>query len=189
LTEVRLEDLYLTLEEWYAGKLPVDRRAMVRCGIFRNNEQIAEFEALNDIVVAKGNVSRIADLGVWLNGTFVANYMADGIIVATPTGSTAYSLAAGGPVLAPTLRSMVITPVSPHALTNRPLVVPGESQIRIAMNRDDSLFLTADGQEGQPLAPRDEVRCWLSEHDLQLVRPCNTNFFDVLRTKLKWGER
>ncbi len=189
LTEVRLEDLYPTLEAWCSGSIHADRRAMVRCGIFRDGYCTVEFEALNDIVVAKGNIARIADLRVCLDGGFVANYMADGVIVATPTGSTAYSLAAGGPVLAPNLRAMVITPVSPHALTNRPLVVPGDSQITLSLNRADQLFVTADGQEAREIRSGEEVRCWLSRHDLHLIRPKNASFFDVLRTKLKWGVR
>ncbi|HEY0565385.1 MAG TPA: NAD(+)/NADH kinase, partial [Terriglobales bacterium] len=189
LTEVRLEDMYPTLQAWCSKTISTDRRAMVHCSIYRDERLIAEYEALNDVVVAKGNISRIADLRVSLNGTFVANYMADGVIVATPTGSTAYSLAAGGPVLAPNLRAMVITPVSPHALTNRPLVVPGEATISIRMNRADQLFVTADGQEAHEMHARDEVRCRLSDHDVQLIRLNETSFFDVLRSKLKWGER
>lgn len=189
LTEVRREDLYPTLDAWCQGKIVAERRAMVRCELTRNGQRIVQYEALNDIIVAKGNIARIADLRVSLDGVFVANYMADGVIVASPTGSTAYSLAAGGPVVVPSLRAMVITPVSPHALTNRPLVVPGESEILLTPNRAEQLFVTADGQEAHEINMGDEVRCRLSEYDVQLIRLEQTSFFDVLRTKLKWGER
>lgn len=189
LTEVRVEDLYPTLDAWRDGRITADRRAMVRCEIVRDGRRIAQYEALNDIIVAKGNIARLADLRVSLNGVFVANYMADGVIVASPTGSTAYSLAAGGPVVAPNLRAMVITPVSPHALTNRPLVVAGDSEILLTPNRAEQLFATADGQEAHPIEMGDQVRCRLSEHDVQLIRLEQTSFFEVLRSKLKWGER
>ena len=189
LTEVRREDLFLALDEWCEGKIKTERRAMARCCVFRDGRCTAQYDALNDIVVARANISRVADLRVSLNGVFVANYMADGVIVATPTGSTAYSLAAGGLVLVPQLRAMIITPVSPHALTNRPLVVPGDSTISITLNRADTLFVTADGQEAEEITIKDEIRCSLADYDLQLIRHENTNFFDVLRSKLKWGER
>lgn len=189
LTEVRSEDLYPTLEAWCEGKITTDCRAMVYCEIIRDGKRVAEYEALNDIIVGKGYISRLADLRVYLNKVFIANYMADGVIVASPTGSTAYSLAAGGPVVAPSLRAMVITPVSPHALTNRPLVVPGDAEIMLTPNRAEQLFVTADGQEAHEINLHDEVRCRLSEHDVQLIRLEQTNFFEVLRSKLKWGER
>jgi NAD+ kinase len=189
LTEVRLEDLYPTLEAWCDGRVQCDRRAMLQCDIYRDGRCIAEYEALNDVVVAKANIARIADLSVFVGGNFVANYMADGVIIATPTGSTAYSLAAGGPVVAPNLRVMLVTPVSPHALTNRPLVVSGDDEITIRMNRADQLFVTSDGQEAQEITVHDEIRCRLSKNSVRLIRPKTTNFFDVLRTKLKWGER
>ncbi len=190
LTEVRLEDLYPTLDAWLRGQSKPEPRAMLHCEVMRADRCVAEYEALNDIVVAKGNIARIADLTVSVNGAYVANYKADGLIVATPTGSTAYSLAAGGPVLSPDVRALVITPISPHALTNRPLVITDAAEVLIRPNHvPESAFLTVDGQEGLAIDSRDEVRCRLSHYEVQLIRNHEATFFDVLRTKLKWGER
>lgn len=190
LTEVRLDGLYPTLDAWLAGGLAPERRTMLHCELFRGGRCMAEYEALNDIVVAKGNIARIADLTVSVNGIYVADYKADGLIVATPTGSTAYSLAAGGPVLAPDVRALVITPISPHALTNRPLVITDGAEVIIKPNHvPENAFLTVDGQEGLAIDARDEVHCRLSRYQVQLIRNTEASFFDVLRTKLKWGER
>jgi NAD+ kinase len=163
---------------------------MVRCQLMRDGRCIAEYDALNDVVVAKGAIARIADIRVSVDGSFVAEYKADGIIVATPTGSTAYSLAAGGPVLAPNVRALVITPISPHALTNRPLVVPDSAEILLEpVHVPEQAFLTVDGQEGLPLNSCDQLKCSLSHARVRLIRHSDPGFFDVLREKLKWGER
>ena len=190
LTEVRLEDLYPALQEWMAGALAPEDRTMIHCELYRDGRVIAEYDALNDVVVAKGAIARVADLRISVDRLLVAEYRADGVIVASPTGSTAYSLAAGGPVLAPNVRAIVITPISPHALTNRPLVVPEGSQIVVEPLRvPDQAFLTVDGQEAIPMNERDQVRCSLSQARVRLVRKNDPGFFDALREKLKWGER
>jgi len=190
LTEVRLEHLYEALTEWMAGALAPEDRTMVHCRLMRDGRSIAEYDALNDVVIAKGAIARVADIRISVNDSFVAEYKADGVIVATPTGSTAYSLAAGGPVLAPTVRALVITPISPHALTNRPLVVPDDAEILIEpLHVPEQAFLTVDGQEAMPMNTNDQVRCSLSRARVRLIRKNDPGFFHVLREKLKWGER
>jgi NAD+ kinase len=189
LTEVSLPDLYPTLEALQDKRCAIESRTMLHCQLVRDGKCAAEYEALNDVVVSKGALARISDFDVYIDRAFVSNYKADGLIVATPTGSTAYSLAAGGPVLSPDVSTFVITPVSSHALTNRPLVVrdTGEIEVRVRNTQDES-FLTVDGQVGMPVRERDNILCRKSEHQVQLLR-LKKSFFDVLRLKLKWGER
>lgn len=190
LTEIPHSQLLDTLEGWKRGRCTVERRTMLHCKLIREGKSISEFDALNDVVASKGTIARMADFNITLNGVFVSSYRADALIVSTPTGSTAYSLAAGGPVLAPNVQGFVITPVSPHALTNRPLVVQSSAEIRIHVQGiPENAFLTVDGQEGVPLADRDEILCLKSQHEVQLVRMNGPTFFEVLRRKLKWGER
>ena len=190
LTEVPLDELYPTLEELDHHRCAVDSRALVRCEVFRRGKRIASYDALNDAVVNKTHLARIMDFDVRVDQAFVSNYKADGIIVATPTGSTAYSLAAGGPILSPDAGALVITPVSPHALTNRPLVLRDSSEIEITVKGlEGEAFLSIDGQTGLPLLDQDRVVCRKSEHHVRLLRMGNRTFFDVLRTKLKWGQR
>lgn len=190
LTEVPLAELYSTLEAVEEGKCVTDVRTMVHCEVIRRSRRTASHDALNDAVVNKTHLARIVDFDVFINGVFVANYKADGIIVATPTGSTAYSLAAGGPILLPDAGSLMITPVSPHALTNRPLVVRDTGEIAIAVkSADGEAYLSIDGQVGGPLLDGDRVVCRKSRHHVKLLRLGNRSFFDVLRTRLKWGER
>jgi NAD+ kinase len=163
---------------------------MLRCDVFRNNKRIGWYDALNDAVVNKSHLARLTDFDVFIDDAFVANYKADGIIVSTPTGSTAYSLAAGGPILLPDVRGFVITPVSPHALTNRPIVVRERAEIAVVVkSAQEDAFLSIDGQVGMPVKQDDRLVCSKSEHAIQLLKPTTRNFFDVLRTKLKWGER
>jgi NAD+ kinase len=190
MTEVRLEELESTLEAIERQEAVFDPRAMLRCELMRNGKLVAAYDALNDVVVNKAALARMIDLDVVVNHQFVSNYKADGVIVATPTGSTAYSLAAGGPILTPSVDAFVITPVSPHALTNRPLLVPDRSEIVIEVKQpQEEAYLTVDGQEGGPLRQGDRIVCRKSEHIVQLVHLPQRSFFDVLRTKLKWGER
>lgn len=190
LTEVKQEELVRSLEAIDAGQCDVSERSLVHCQLRRGKECLASYEALNDVVVHQSALARLAVFDVRVNGKFVANYTADGLIVATPTGSTAYSLAAGGPILAPDLPGFVITPVASHALTNRPLVVQDTAIIEVA-TRDSgtSVSLTVDGQQGSPLADGDVVVCRKSEFKVKLLKLAERSFFDVLRTKLKWGER
>ncbi len=190
LTEVRQDEISRALTEIDSGQCALSLRSMVHCQVRRGDEFLSHHDALNDIVVHQSELARVTDFDVLVDGAFVANYKADGIIIATPTGSTAYSLAAGGPVLSPDLPGFVITPVAPHALTNRPLVVPDSARIEVKMkdNREHAL-LTIDGQQGVTLAEGDIVQCSKSDLKVKLFNLANRSFFDVLRTKLKWGER
>ncbi len=190
LTEVALGELYPTLEAVHENRCGTERRAMLHCQLVRAEKCVAEYSALNDVVAGKGTIARMADFDLFLNGVLTCNYKADGLILATPTGSTAYSLASGGPILVPNVDAFVITPVSPHSLTNRPLVVHDSAQfeIRVKTTPEES-YLTVDGQVGTPLRAGDRVICKKSNDHVILLRLKDRNFFDVLRAKLKWGER
>ncbi len=151
---------------------------------------VADHEALNDVVVAKGAIARMVNFTIRLDGQLVAAFRADGVIVSTPTGSTAYTLAANGPIVVPNVDALVLTPVCPHLLTLRPLVVRGDTSLSVCVEGvPDQTYLTVDGQEAVPLRLGDELRCRRSDHYVRLVRMGSTGFFDVLRSKLKWGER
>jgi NAD+ kinase len=190
LTEVPLDELYPTLEAVDRNRCAVDTRTMVACELVRKDKRIASYHAMNDAVVSKNSLARIAEYDVFIDQEFVSNYKADGIIVATPTGSTAYSLAAGGPIVLPDADALVVTPVSPHALTNRPLVVRDASVISIVIKAGkEETFLSIDGQVGTRLLDGDTVVCRKSKHVVRLLRLGERTFFDVLRTKLKWGQR
>jgi NAD+ kinase len=189
LTEVRLEQLYATLQGIEEGRCNVETRSMVHCEVLRKDSRIASYDALNDIVVGKGTVSRLNHCDVYIDGEFVSAYKTDSLIVSTPTGSTAYSLAAGGPILMPSVNAFVVTPVAAHSLTHRPVVVPDTSKIEIVVNTgDDEAYLSVDGQLGMPMYDGDRVACCKSKHQVNLLRIQGT-FFDVLRAKLKWGQR
>ena len=190
LTEVRLGELYKTLEEWCTDCGSLDVRSMLHAELWRGGAKICEREALNDVVITKGTISRMGHFGVTVDGHEAAEYRADGVIIATPTGSTAYSLSANGPIMEPSVDAHIVTPVCPHLLTMRPLVVPGSAllQVRI-IEGAEPLYLTFDGQESQPLQEGDELRCRRSEFKVSLLRVGSGSFYDVLRSKLKWGER
>lgn len=190
LTEVRLSDLYSTLDGWCRDCFTLDARFMLHSELWRGNALFAEHEALNDVVAAKGAIARMGDFRVTLDGRLAAAFRADGVIVATPTGSTAYSLAANGPILAPNVDALVVTPVCPHLLTIRPMVVRGDAKLTVSIEGiPDQTFLTVDGQEAIALKVGDELRCRRSDYSVKLVRLGANGFFDVLRSKLKWGER
>ena len=190
LTEVPLSEMYSTLEAVDAGTCPMEERSVIDCTAFRGDEQLVHHFALNDVVVNKSAISRLVDFDLLIDGVFVFNYKADGVIIATPTGSTAYSLAAGGPVLMPSVASFVVTPVCPHALTHRPLVVTDRAQIelRVETGAEEEAFLSIDGQVGVPVRQGDRILCHRAQHTVKLMRVRRT-FFDVLRNKLKWGQR
>jgi len=190
LTEVRLSDLYATLEGWCKECFTVDQRFMLHSELWRESELFVQHEALNDVVVAKGAIARMGDFRVQLDGQLAADFRADGVIIATPTGSTAYSLAANGPILVPDVDALIVTPVCPHLLTIRPMVVRGDARLSVRIEGiPDQTFLTVDGQEAIALKVGDELRCWRSSYSVKLLRTGATGFFDVLRAKLKWGER
>jgi NAD+ kinase len=189
LTEVPLDELYPSLESIDQGSCELDLRSMVHCEVGRKGSTIATFDALNDVVVGKGTIARLNHCDVYIDKVFVSRYQADSLIVSTPTGSTAYSLAAGGPILMPNVEAFVISPVSAHSLTHRPLVVRDTSQIEIVvMTGDEEAYLSVDGQAGMPVLDGDRVYCRKSQYQIKLLHTIGT-FFDVLRTKLKWGQR
>lgn len=189
LTEVRLADLYATLENWCTGCHSFDERAMLRAVLWREGAEYASFDALNEIVVSKGDIARMGDFAVELDGRKVARFRADGVIVSTPTGSTAYTLAANGPILTPDVDAMVVTPICPHLLTLRPIVVRGDASLTVRIEGVPNVaLLTIDGQQAVELSRGDEVRCHRSSHTVKLVRLDDSGFFDALRSKLSWGE-
>jgi len=189
LTEVRLADLYATLENWCSGCHSLDERAMLHAELWRNGTEIAGYDALNEIVVSKGDIARMGNFAVELDGKSVARFRADGVIVSTPTGSTAYTLAANGPILTPDVDAMVVTPICPHLLTLRPIVVRGDASLTVRVEGVPNIaLLTVDGQQGLELQREDEVRCHRSSLKVRLVRLGETGFFDALRSKLSWGE-
>ena len=190
LTAITVENLFPELERAFQGQHRIGQRRMLHCELWRDDRMVAEYEALNDVVVNKAALARMIDLDTYVDKHFVCTFKADGLIVATPTGSTAYSLSAGGPIVFPTVAALCITPICPHMLTNRPVIVPDESEIQIVSLADnESAYLTVDGQVGEPLMRNDVVLCKRSERSLHLIRPPKMMFFDVLREKLSWGER
>lgn len=189
LTEVPPRALYTMLDAIVQGRATVEHRALMECTLLRGDEVRGSYLVFNDAVVNKTALARLNTYDLYIDGVFVSSYRADGMIVATPTGSTAYSLSAGGPVLMPTVGALVVTPVAPHSLTHRPLVVPDSAQIEILLRTEDEVaYLSLDGQPGLDLSDGDRVRCRRSPHQVNLFRT-GTNFFQVLRSKLKWGER
>ena len=191
LTEVTLPELYPSLESALAGTAPIEDRMMLRSTTLRQGAPFADHIALNDVVVTKGARSRMIDLSVWVGDEFVTRVKADGLIVATPTGSTAYNLAAGGPIVQPALDALLLTPIAPHTLTNRPIVIPAASPVRVQplIEDRDEVYVTFDGQAGFQLQAGDEIRICRANRMLRLIRPSTRSYFAVLREKLKWGER
>jgi NAD+ kinase len=190
LTEIPLSDLYTTLDDWCQNCADIEVRSMMHAEIVRNGETIQEWDALNDVVVAKGTIARMGDFSVEIENQFVATFRADGIIVSTPTGSTAYNLAADGPIVMPSVNAMLVTPICPHLLTIRPIVVPGDAEICVhVVGVPNEIYLTVDGQEAVQLQLGDQVHCQRSEASVRLLRHRPNGLFSVLRSKLKWGER
>jgi NAD+ kinase len=189
LTEVPVPSLYPMLEAISEGHATIERRSLMECQLLRGETVRGSYYVFNDAVVNKTALARLNTYDLYIDKAFVSSYRADGMIVATPTGSTAYSLSAGGPVLMPTVAGFVITPVAPHALTHRPLVVPDSAEIEILLRSEEEVaYLSLDGQPGLDLCDGDRVRCRKSKHHVHLYRT-GINFFQVLRSKLKWGER
>ncbi|MFZ0770990.1 MAG: NAD(+)/NADH kinase [Candidatus Sulfotelmatobacter sp.] len=189
LTDVPLSSLFLMLDKIAQGCATVEQRSLMQCDLLRGEETLGSYLVFNDAVVNKTALARLNNYDLFVDKAFVSSYRADGMIVATPTGSTAYSLSAGGPVLMPTVNAFVITPVAPHSLTHRPLVVPDSAVVELLLRSDEEVaYLSLDGQPGLDLRDGDRVRCRRSEHRVSLFRT-DHDFFHVLRTKLKWGER
>ena len=188
LTDFRIEEMFPALEMILAGEYEIDRRVMLDVEHFRADKKLADGRVLNDVVINKSALARIIEIEVNLNNLYVNSFRADGLIVATPTGSTAYNLSAGGPILYPSMNAVVLTPICPFTLTNRPIVVPDEDEIEIILKNDiEGVVLTLDGQVGFPISAKDKVLIRKSATTFNLVQPPNRNYFDVLRNKLKWG--
>jgi NAD+ kinase len=189
LTEVPLSELYEALEDVDQKRASLESRSMVECQLLRVGNSVMNYSALNDVIVNKSAMARLNAYDLFIDKSFVTSYKADGLIVSTPTGSTAYSMAAGGPILMPSVDAFVITPVSPHSLTHRPLVVRDSVEIEIVVKTgDEQAYLSVDGQVGMPVQDEDRVVCRKAEYRVQLLR-IRRAFFEVLRTKLKWGQR
>jgi NAD+ kinase len=190
LTAITVDELYPELERALRGEHRIAKRKLMTTEVEREGKIIAHYDALNDTVLTKTDLARMIDLDTHVDDQFVCAYKADGLIISTPTGSTAYSLSAGGPIIYPSVPALCITPICPHMLTNRPVILPETSVIRVtSRGPDESVYLTIDGQVGTPIREHDVVICRSSNHSLLLIRPPRMMFFDVLRQKLKWGER
>jgi NAD+ kinase len=188
LAEFPIEEMFPALEAILAGEYKVQRRLMLRVELWRGEELVSQNRVLNDVVVNKSALARIIEIEAYLNDQFVNSFRADGLIVATPTGSTAYNLSAGGPIIYPSMNAMVITPICPFTLSNRPIVVPDDSMIEIRLiTEKEEVALTLDGQVGFSLQARDRILIRKSNTAFNLVQPPNRNYFEVLRNKLKWG--
>jgi NAD+ kinase len=190
LTAITPDEVFPELERALRGEHRIGHRSMIRCFHRRGEQDIGSYLALNDVVVSKGASTHMIDLETHIDQHYVCTYKADGLIVATPTGSTAYSLSAGGPIVFPTLPAFAITPICPHTLTNRPVIVPDSTLVQIVNRAEDGLaYLTVDGQVREVMKQNDRLICRVSSHTLELIRPPRLLYFDVLRDKLKWGER
>ncbi|PLX92987.1 MAG: NAD(+) kinase [Desulfuromonas sp.] len=190
LTEITREETFSTLERVFAGNYQTSRRLMLEAVVRRQDVEIARYSVLNDAVINKGALARIIDMAAWVDGAYLTTFKADGLIITTPTGSTAYNLAAGGPIVHPDIDCMAITPICPHMLTNRPLIVGGSSEIRIEVKfQDEDVVFTADGQVGMPLQGGDVVELRKAPCATLLIRSPSKDYYEVLRTKLRWGER
>ncbi len=188
LTEFRIEELFDAIKMILEGSYVVDKRVMLNAQHWRNGEMLAKGRVLNDVVINKAALARIIEIDVELDGLEVNRFRADGFIVATPTGSTAYNLSAGGPILYPSMNAIVLTPICPFTLTNRPIVVPDDSEISLELSKTSGeVVLTLDGQIGHDLKTGDIVKIRKSNTSFDMVQPPNRNYFDVLRNKLKWG--
>jgi NAD+ kinase len=189
LTEVRLDNLYASLDRVFANDFVLDERLMLRAHVHRHGETVAQGIVLNDIVISKGTLARMIELKIAIQGQFVTNLRADGLIVGTPTGSTAYSLSAGGPIINPAVQALILTPISPHTLTHRPLIVPGNVEIEITLtSKDDGAMATLDGQVGIAMTQGDTAVIQASDRRTKLIRFPESHYYEVLREKLKWGD-
>jgi NAD+ kinase len=189
LTATTLDEMVPAVEAALGGRMAVEERMLLRAEAIRRGQVIFDHVALNDVVITKSAMSRIINLAVSVESQYATAYRADGLIISTPTGSTAYSLSAGGPILFPVMDAIVLTPIASHTLTNRPIVLPGTHRVEVTLETDQEVMLTLDGQVGQPLHAGDVVAVAKAPARIRLLRFPHKDFFGVLRTKLKWGER
>lgn len=190
LTEISQEELFPVLQQVIQGDFDVSNRLMLEAVVRRGDKIAGRFRMLNDFVINKGALARIIDMETSVNEDYLTTFRADGLIISTPTGTTAYNLAAGGPIIYPGMHCLVVTPICPHMLTNRPIIVSDEVVIHVEVKfEDEEVMLTADGQVGMPLAGGDVVEVRKSPHSTLLIKSPHRDYFEVLRTKLRWGER
>ncbi len=190
LTEIARDETFETLEQVLAGDFHVSTRMMLDATVIRDNQVAGRYRTLNDVVINKGALARIIDMETSVNADYLTTFRGDGLIIATPTGTTAYNLAAGGPIIYPGLHCLAIAPICPHMLTNRPIIVSDEDVIRVQVKfQDEEVMLTADGQVGMPLQGGDIVEVRRSSCVALLVKSPKRDYFEILRTKLLWGER
>jgi NAD+ kinase len=190
LTATTTEEMVTMLERVLAGEYEVERRSLLEAVLVRAGDRLGAFQVLNDVVINKGALARIIDMETWVDDQYLCTYKADGLIVSTPTGSTAYSLAAGGPIIDPGVGVVVLAPICPHTLSNRPIVLPDHAAIQVVLRTaDEDVILTLDGQEGLPMKAGDTIGIKRSGIMASFVKSPSRTFFDVLRSKLRWGER
>jgi len=189
LTGIPLDRLYPVIEMMIQDRLQTETRIMLETRVVRGSEEVCRFQVLNDVVINKGTLARIIDLDVTINREFLTTFRADGLIISTPTGSTAYNLSAGGPILYPTMDTLILTPICPFTLTNRPIIVPDTAVIQVTMGEEseETVILTFDGQVGFDLHHEDEVVIRKSKEKIKLLKPREHSYFEILRTKLMWG--
>jgi NAD+ kinase len=189
LTSFKLEEMYPALEETLAGRLPSSERVMLDVELEREGQVVERQTVLNEAVINKGALARMIEVELLIDAEFICRYRVDGLIVATPTGSTAYSLSAGGPIVHPSVESWIITPICPHTLSDRPVVIRDSSSVEVDLSAGtESVFLTLDGQTGIPMQPADRVRMTRAAERLKLIQPQKKSYFEILHSKLKWGE-
>lgn len=189
LTEVTIAELFPALDDILAGHYKVSERVMLHCQVHRQGERIAQAVVLNDVVINKGALARIIEMETYVDGVYVTTFRADGLIISTPTGSTAYSLAAGGPILHPSLEALIVNPICPFTLSNRPLVIPDTVRIEVILVKEnEDVLVTLDGQVGVALRYRDVIEIRKADTRLKLIESPWKNYFEILRTKLKWGD-
>lgn len=188
LTQIGINDLEKSLEKLYQGRYFLDERMMLNCTVKRKEEEIEKFTALNDVVIGKGAFARIICLATYINNDYVITYSADGLVVSTSTGSTAYSLSAGGPIVNPNINSIILTPICPHTLSARPLIIGENDQVKIVLeSSEEKVMVTIDGQEGFVLKSKDEVIIKKSDHKARLITFKEKSFYAILREKLRWS--
>ena len=189
LTEVSVDQLYPTLLKVFAGEYHLEERLMLRARIDRHGEHVAQATVLNDVVISKGTLARMIEIQISIEGQFVTRLRGDGLIISTPTGSTAYSLSAGGPIISPSVHALILTPICPHTLTHRPLVIPSNVELEVVLTgKDEGAMTTFDGQVGVAMVQGDSVSMNTSDHRTKLIRFPDHTYYDVLRRKLKWGD-
>ena len=188
LTQIGIDDLEKSLEKLYQEKYFLDERMMLTCSVERRGKEIKKFTALNDVVIGKGAFARMISLATYVNNNYVITYSADGLVVSTSTGSTAYSLSAGGPIVKPSINSIILTPICPHTLSARPFIISEDDQVKITLEvNEEEVMVTIDGQEGFALKPNDEVIIKKSDHKARLITFKEKSFYTILREKLRWS--